>query len=183
MSDRYAEFLYQVAISRNRLKIIMTPVGAIFWFGLGVLMVLASLWLDRFWPVSLDLPRLVSIFLAMLVLIMGATQSFWALYHFIRARGTPVPFNPPLRLVTGGIYSRVRNPMVLGWMIMLIGVGLLFNSISLLFILMPLFMLLNFVYLRTVEEKEMEKKFGAEYLKYKQRVPMFFPRLGGKKEV
>ncbi len=73
--------------------------------------------------------------------------------------------------------------MVLGWMIMLFGVGLLFNSISLLFILMPFLMLLNFVYLRTVEEKEMEKKFGAEYLKYKQRVPMFFPRLGGKKEV
>jgi len=27
-----------------------------------------------------------------------------------------------------------------------------------------------------VEEKEMEKKFGREYLKYKESVPMFIPR-------
>ncbi|UCG10165.1 MAG: isoprenylcysteine carboxylmethyltransferase family protein [Dehalococcoidia bacterium] len=158
----------------------MTPVGAIFWFGFGVLMVLASLWLDRFLPMSLGLPSPVNIFSATPVLIMGATPSLWALYRFIKARGTPVPFNPPPRLVTGGIYSRVRNPMVLGWIIMLIGVGLLLNSISLIFILTPLFMLLNFVYLKTIEEKEMEKKFGEEYLKYKQNVPMFFPRLGSK---
>jgi len=28
-----------------------------------------------------------------------------------------------------------------------------------------------------IEEREMEKKFGEEYLRYKQRVPMFIPRL------
>jgi protein-S-isoprenylcysteine O-methyltransferase Ste14 len=27
-----------------------------------------------------------------------------------------------------------------------------------------------------VEEKEMEKKFGQEYVKYKEIVPMFIPR-------
>ena len=63
---------------------------------------------------------------------------------------------------------------------MLFGVGLLLDSISLTFIFTPLFLLLNILYLKTVEEKEMEKKFGQEYVKYKESVPMFFPRFGRK---
>jgi len=64
---------------------------------------------------------------------------------------------------------------------MLFGVGLLLNSISLIFIFTPLFILVNILYLKAVEEKEMEKKFGEQYLKYKQSVPMFIPRLGKRK--
>jgi protein-S-isoprenylcysteine O-methyltransferase Ste14 len=67
--------------------------------------------------------------------------------------------------------------MLLGWIVMLFGVGILLNSVSLVAIFAPLFILLNVVYLKTIEEKEMEKKFGEEYLKYKQSVPMFLPRL------
>jgi len=66
--------------------------------------------------------------------------------------------------------------MVTGWIIMMFGVGVLLNSISLIFIFTPLFLLLNILYLKTIEEKEMEKKFGQEYLKYKESVPMFIPR-------
>jgi len=67
--------------------------------------------------------------------------------------------------------------MVLGWFMVLFGVGILLNSVSLIFIFTPLFILVNVIYLKTVEEKEMEKKFGQEYLKYKESVPMFIPRL------
>ena len=59
---------------------------------------------------------------------------------------------------------------------MLFGIGLLLNSISLIFIFNPIFILLNILYLKAVEEREMEKKFGQEYLKYKENVPMFIPR-------
>ncbi len=61
---------------------------------------------------------------------------------------------------------------------MLLGLGILLNSISLIFILTPLFILLNILYLKTIEEKEMEKKFGQQYLEYKESVPMFIPRFG-----
>jgi len=66
--------------------------------------------------------------------------------------------------------------MVAGWIIMMFGVGVLLNSISLIFIFTPLFLLLNILYLKAIEEKEMEKKFGQEYLKYKESVPMFIPK-------
>jgi len=71
--------------------------------------------------------------------------------------------------------------MVLGWTIILFGLGILFSSISLTLIFTPLFILLNVLYLKTIEEREMEKKFGEEYLKYKQRVPMFSPWFGKRK--
>ena len=92
-------------------------------------------------------------------------------------KGTPIPFNPPPTLVVNGLYRIVRNPMHLGWTIVLIGLALLMQSFTLLVIFIPLFMLVHIIYLKFVEEKELEKKFGQAYLDYKQRVPMFIPRL------
>ena len=156
----------------------MTPIGIIFWLGLSVLFIFASLWLDNLLPVHLSLPTLTKIFISVPLLIIAVILAPGTLYSFIKARGSPVPFNPPKELVTTGLYSRTRNPMLLGWFIMLFGLGILLNSISLLLIFTPLFICLNIVYLRTIEEKEMEKKFGKQYLEYKKNVPMFIPRFG-----
>jgi len=181
LADRYAEFIYRLATTRNKLKIIATPVGIIFWFGLSVLLVFASLWLDRLWLIRLPLTSPANIFVSVPLIVIGATLALWTVCLFFQARGSPVPLNPPQKLVTSGLYSRIRNPMVLGWVIMLFGVGILLNSVSLVAIFTPLFILLNVLYLKTIEEREMEKKFGKEYLKYKQSVPMFLPRLRRRK--
>lgn len=182
LAGRYTEFVYRIATTRNKLKIIVTPLGIIFWFGLSVLFVFASLWLDKLLPMHLSLPAPTKIFISAPLLII-TTIILWlgTIYPFIKARGSPVPFNPPKELVTTGLYSRIRNPMLLGWFLMLFGVGILLNSISLIFIFTPLFILLNVLYLKAIEEKEMEKKFGEQYLKYKKSVPMFIPRLGKRK--
>lgn len=178
VADKYAEFIYRVATSTNKLKIILTPLGIMFWFGLGVLFVFASLWLDELLPVHLSFLPPSNIFLSLPLLIIGATLALGTVYSFIKARGSPVPFNLPQKLISTGLYSQIRNPMLLGWIIMLFGVGILLNSISLIFIFSPLFSLLNSFYLKNIEEKEMEKKFGKEYLSYRKGVPMFIPRFG-----
>jgi len=180
-ADRYADFLYRLATTRNKLKVIATPLGIIFWFGLSVLLVFASLWLDGLLPVCLPLPTPTNIFISVPLIVIGSLLALWTVCLFFRAKGSPVPLNPPKKLVVGGLYAYVRNPMVVGWIIMLFGVGILLNSISLIFIFTPLFTVLNVLYLKTIEEKEMEKKFGKEYLKYKQNVPMFLPRLRKRK--
>jgi len=100
----------------------------------------------------------------------------WSILHFIKVKGTPVPFNPPPKLVNTGPYSYVRNPMLGGVFILLFGFGILFNSISLVFIFTPIFILLNFLELKTIEEPELEKRLGKDYLEYKKSVTMFFPR-------
>ena len=71
--------------------------------------------------------------------------------------------------------------MITGLFLLMLGLGVLFGSLSLIFIFTPLFIVLNVLYLRAVEEKEMEKKFGEEYLEYKKKVPMFIPRLKKRK--
>ena len=180
LGDKYAEFVYRVATTENKFKIMMTPVGIIFWFGLSVFFVFASLWLDELLWLHLFLPIPTKIFVSVPLLIIGAILALGTVYTFIKARGSPVPLNPPKKLITTGLNSRIRNPMLLGWFIMLFGVGILLSSISLIFIFTPIFILLNVLYLKTVEEKEMEKKFGKEYLEYKESVPMFIPRLHGK---
>ena len=101
----------------------------------------------------------------------------WTIIRFLRIKGTPIPFNPPPKLVVNGLYRVVRNPMHLGWTIVLIGLALLMQSFTLLVIFIPLFITVHIIYLKYIEEKELEKKFGQAYLDYKQRVPMFIPRL------
>jgi len=56
------------------------------------------------------------------------------------------------------------------------GLGILFRSISLVFIFTPLFVLLNYLELKAIEEPELENRIGKKYLKYKKKVPMFFPK-------
>lgn len=67
--------------------------------------------------------------------------------------------------------------MHLGWTIVLIGVSILEQSFVLLVIFIPLFLLVHILYIKFVEEKELEKKFGQAYLDYKKKVPMWLPKL------
>jgi protein-S-isoprenylcysteine O-methyltransferase Ste14 len=101
----------------------------------------------------------------------------WIIVTFRRASGTPMPFKPPARLITTGIYAYVRNPMVVAGILIGEGLGFLFGSASLILIFIPLLTLLGFIYLKFVEERELELRFGSEYLEYKKRVPMFIPKL------
>ena len=181
LADRWAETIYRMATARGKLKIIMTPVGIIFWFSVSILFIYAALWLDGYLSAPPLLPVPVNIYSSVLILVIGATLVLWPVYSFIRARGSPVPFNPPRRLVIAGLYSRIRNPMISGWIVLLLGLGLLLNSVALIFIFTPLFILLNVLYLKAIEEKEMEKKFGEQYLKYKASIPMFIPRFSKNK--
>jgi len=180
LTDKWAETIYRIATTRNKLKAVITPLGLIFWFSLAVLLIFASLWLDGLLSVQVRFSSPANIVLSVPPLVIGASLCLWSVYSFIKARGSPVPLNPPKELVTTGLYSRIRNPMLLGWFILLFGLGILLNSISLIFIFTPLFILLNILYIKTIEEKEMEKKFGKQYLKYKKSVPRFIPRLGKK---
>jgi protein-S-isoprenylcysteine O-methyltransferase Ste14 len=175
--DRYADFVYRVATGGKKLKILTTPVAAIIFFGIIVLFVFASFWLDK-WLTCLHFSSTWwSLGLAWLLILFGWFIMFWPVIAFFSTRGTPVPFNPPPKLITTGLYAYVRNPMLLGMFIFMLGLGVLFGSLSLIFIFTPLFIFINVLYLKAIEEKELEKKFGREYLEYKKRVPMFIPWL------
>jgi protein-S-isoprenylcysteine O-methyltransferase Ste14 len=65
--------------------------------------------------------------------------------------------------------------MVLGVFILLFGMGFAFNSISVVFLFTPLYVLANIWELRRIEEPELVKRLGDEYVEYQRQTPMFFP--------
>nr|MBP7323025.1 hypothetical protein [Deltaproteobacteria bacterium] len=65
--------------------------------------------------------------------------------------------------------------MLSGLFMQLFGLGIALGSLSLVFIFTPLFVIMNVWELKNVEEPELVKRLGRDYIEYKERVPMFFP--------
>lgn len=81
-------------------------------------------------------------------------------------------------LVTSGIFSHCRNPLYVGNILMLAGVGILSNSLLYVALFIPLFL---FIYQAIVlaEENFLRGKFGAAYDAYTRRVNRWIPNLRG----
>lgn len=173
-----AEFVYRIAIKPDRKRFYWSIAGVVFWYGAVILMIVLSPWLDGLLGLNLSIPSAVRFPVAVVLLVSGVPIVLLTILHFLRIKGTPIPFNPPTKLVTNGLYGIIRNPMHLGWTIILIGLAVLMQSFTLLVIFIPIFILVHILYLKFVEEKELGKKFGQAYLDYKKRVPMFIPRVG-----
>jgi protein-S-isoprenylcysteine O-methyltransferase Ste14 len=69
--------------------------------------------------------------------------------------------------------------MVIGVFACLFGVGFILHSLSMVCVWTVLFAL-NAIELKVVEEPELELRFGANYIAYRRRVPMFVPTPPGR---
>ena len=124
-------------------------------------------------PPILDPP--FNLILGWLLILSGWLVGMWSNYsQFTIGRGTPVPLMATQKLVIQPPYTYCRNPMALGAFGMYLGVALLFHSIGA-GIVVLLFAGLLLIYIKSVEEKEMEIRFGQEYLAYKQQTPFLIP--------
>jgi protein-S-isoprenylcysteine O-methyltransferase Ste14 len=110
-------------------------------------------------------------------LIGGAWLWLWSVGKFLATKGTPVPVNPPPTLVTDGLYAYSRNPMMAGVFLMLAGLGIFFGSVWLTFITTPLAVIVSIIAFRTIEEPELEKRFGEAYRQYRKRTPILIPHI------
>ena len=77
-------------------------------------------------------------------------------------------------LVTGGIFSHCRNPLYVGNILMLLGVGIISNSLIYVIVVMPVFI---FIYHTIVlaEENYLRNKFGDVFDAYCKRVSRWIP--------
>ena len=78
-------------------------------------------------------------------------------------------------LITDGIYKYVRHPQYLGLVIITVGALVQWPTIVT-FAMWPILAVMYYRLARK-EEKEMESRFGGQYVTYRQRVSMFWPRL------
>jgi len=81
-------------------------------------------------------------------------------------------------LVTGGLFAHSRNPMYVGNVTMILGMGLLSNSLWYLLIMVPAFYFIYECIIRA-EEYFLSHKFGEGFERYKRDVPRWIPRLSG----
>jgi protein-S-isoprenylcysteine O-methyltransferase Ste14 len=88
---------------------------------------------------------------------------------FHQAGTTVVPYAESKAMVTSGVFRFTRNPMYMGFTLILFGAAVLFGTLSP-FLVIPFFMaLIERRFIRT-EEKMLELKFGQAYLDYKKKV-------------
>jgi len=78
-------------------------------------------------------------------------------------------FRPPTRLVTSGIYAVSRNPMYLGFLLILLGVALCTNEVLNIVFAALFFLVAQFWYI-PLEERNAEAIFGASYVRYRKAV-------------
>jgi protein-S-isoprenylcysteine O-methyltransferase Ste14 len=89
--------------------------------------------------------------------------------------GTLAPWDPTRRLVVRGPYRRVRNPMITGVGLIVLGEAAILGSPPIL-IAFTIFALANLIYIPLIEERDLMARFGDEYAEYRRAVPRWIPR-------
>ncbi len=94
----------------------------------------------------------------------------------LQGRGTPAPVLPARRLVVGGLYRHVRNPMYVAVVAAIAGQGLVLGNVRVL-AYGALVWLAFHLFVVGYEEPTLRGKFGAEYEELCANVPRWIPRL------
>lgn len=154
--------------------------SVIFFLILPVLTLYVGNYVDQYLrlnPIGWNLPRIT---LSTLLLIIGfyyVLESIRIL--LVKGQGIPLgdvfPKEQSSELITSGVYAQTRNPMLFGYLLSIISLGLLRNSISIAFIIPIFFTILWTIWLKFKEEPELEKRFGEIYKKYKENTPFLIP--------
>ena len=113
---------------------------------------------------------------AMIVGTAGAAVALSCILTFaLVGKGTPLPLDPPRRLVVRGPYRVVRNPMYLGAGLALGGAALFYQSLALAGYT-GLFLLTMHVFVVAYEEPTLRQTFGDDYEVYCGQVRRWWPR-------
>ena len=124
--------------------------------------------LDRLWPGT----RLWSGPLAALgwvAVLGGLVMSQWHAALFRRLGTNLNTFGEPGSLTTAGLFGQTRNPMYLGFVIMVLGVGIVLGSVTPWVVAVGFVVWVDVGYVR-YEERRMRAAFGGEYEEYCRRV-------------
>jgi protein-S-isoprenylcysteine O-methyltransferase Ste14 len=109
--------------------------------------------------------------------LLGFAFFAWCVSLFARVGGgTLAPWDPTRHLVVAGPYRYVRNPMISGVALMLLGEAAFWGSRDV-GLWAAGFLAINHLYFVLSEEPGLERRFGQEYRTYKAEVPRWIPRL------
>lgn len=105
----------------------------------------------------------------------GVYLYVWSVRRLLARNTSAIPGRTPNTLETDGWYARVRHPLLLGVVAVLLGEAAAFASLPLLAYALLYWLWLHlFVTLR--EERDLRDAFGADYDAYARTVPRWLPR-------
>ncbi|MGY5852165.1 MAG: isoprenylcysteine carboxylmethyltransferase family protein [Candidatus Thorarchaeota archaeon] len=112
----------------------------------------------------------------LVVAIVGLITLIQTNRHFASTgEGTLAPWAPTSKLVVHGVYLYVRNPMILGVLMILLGESIFIGSYAI-FLWFLFFAIGNHMYFIKSEEPGLIARFGDDYLRYLENVPRWIPR-------
>jgi protein-S-isoprenylcysteine O-methyltransferase Ste14 len=115
--------------------------------------------------------------LGAVLLVAGLIALVGAFVRFVvEGFGTPAPVAAPERLVIGGVYRYVRNPMYVAVLAAIVGQALLLGQLGLLLYAVAAWVVVA-AFVRFYEEPTLMRRFGADYDAYRRAVPAWWPRL------
>jgi protein-S-isoprenylcysteine O-methyltransferase Ste14 len=135
-------------------------------------------WLLTRWQAREPLPYWAPMrVLGGILLVAGLIALIRAFVRFVmEGLGTPAPIAAPERLVVGGVYRYVRNPMYVAVLAAIVGQGLLLGQLGLLLYAAATWLVVA-AFVRWYEEPTLTRRFGEDYETYRRAVPAWWPRL------
>ena len=173
--NRYKKWSEREYSKAQRLMAIIFG-GILFWIIIPFFIVVGSALMDPWLSLPRFLHRSVNTIIALVFMVAGWLFANWTVkVQFSLGRGTPIPLMATQKLVVKRPYTYCRNPMTLGTTAFYLGIAIWTGSLSAL-ILALIYPVGILIYIKLIEEKELEQRFGLEYLEYKRRTPFLIPR-------
>lgn len=173
--EKWINGIYVIATGNYKRRLALAPLAGIVFLSLTSLFVIIPIYIENHLSFHRNLPPPLPYFISAPFFVVGVILVIWTNSIFFKRKGSPVPLNPPQQLVVSGPFAYSRNPMTTGLFLIMFGFGFYYSSILSVLIFTPLYIYLHTIELKEIEEPELEKRLGDEYVEYKKKVPMFFP--------
>ncbi|TET37656.1 MAG: isoprenylcysteine carboxylmethyltransferase family protein [Anaerolineales bacterium] len=133
--------------------------------------------IDRWLHISRFDFGLINLVVGGAMALIGWLFAMWSIVdQLTRGRGTPLPVMATQTLLITGPFAYCRNPMSFGTIVLYSGLAIWAGSWSAI-VLVTSFAAVLIAYLKTIEEKELEARFGQSYMEYKETTPFIIPSM------
>jgi protein-S-isoprenylcysteine O-methyltransferase Ste14 len=142
---------------------VVAPPPLIYLAALVVGLALSALWPTPF------LPRGLGYVIGGLLIVVAVGLLFWGA-RVMRRAGTPVSTRQATKaLVTTGPFRLSRNPLYVSLTLWYLGIAIATQALWAILLLVVVLVVMRYLVVDR-EERYLERKFGAEYMRYKARV-------------
>jgi len=173
--NRYKKWSSREYSKAQRLMAVICG-GIVFWIIIPFFIVVGAAFMDPWFSSPRFFCGWINTIVALALMVAGWFFANWTVkVQFSFGKGTPIPLMATQKLVVKRPYTYCRNPMTLGTTAFYLGIAIWTGSLSALGLSL-IYPVIILIYIKLIEEKELEQRFGVEYLEYKRRTPFLLPR-------